>query len=43
MNATGKISKEANPLEIKVHALREMKLEYKDYTWRLKGDRVQKG
>ena len=42
VNATGKISKEANPLEIKVRVLKEMKLEYRDYAWRLKGDRVQK-
>ncbi len=27
---------------IKVRVLKEMKLEYKDYAWRLKGDRVQK-
>ena len=42
VNATGKISKEANPLEIKVRVLKEMKLEYRDYAWRLKGDRLQK-
>ena len=42
VNATGKISKEANPLEIKVRVLKEMKLDYKDYAWRLKGDRLQK-
>ena len=42
VNATGKISKDANPLEIKVRVLKEMKLEYRDYAWRLKGDRLQK-
>ena len=42
VNATGKISKEANPLALKVKPLKKLKLEYKHYAWRLKGDRLQK-
>ena len=43
VNASGKTTKDANPLALKVKPLKKLKLEYTDYEWRLKGDRIQKG
>ena len=41
VNEAGKTTKEANPVALKVKALKKMKLEYWQYEWRLKGGRVQ--
>ena len=42
VNETGKTTREANPLALKVKVLKKLKLPYTTYEWRLKGSRIQK-
>ena len=42
VNETGKTTREANPLALKVKVLKKLKLPYTTYEWRLKGGRIQK-